>query len=73
MADKTLNNDVQKLRAMTVADLRQRLSEAKQEMFAMRVKAVTKEQTDTSAVRKKRREIARINTVITEKSRVAAN
>jgi len=73
MAEKTLNNDVQKLRAMTVADLRQRLADAKQEMFAMRVKAVTKEQTDTSAVRKKRREIARINTVITEKSGAAAN
>lgn len=69
MAEKTLNDDAKKLRALPAADLQTRLADAKQEMFAMRVRSVTKEQKDTSAIRKKRREIARINTVLTEKSR----
>ncbi len=63
--------DNEKLRKMTPDDLQERLAEAKQELFSLRVKQVTKEVEDTSTIRMKRREIARIRTIMNEKAKAA--
>ncbi|MDX1971517.1 MAG: 50S ribosomal protein L29 [Candidatus Sumerlaeia bacterium] len=65
MADVQTN---EQLRKQSVQDLELRLQESKRDAFRLRVKATTKELSDTSAIRKKRREIARILTVLNEKS-----
>lgn len=57
------------LREQPVEDLELRLDETKREMFNLRLKATTKELTDPSGINKRRRDIARINTVIAEKRR----
>lgn len=65
MAKNTLT--AASLREQNNADLATRLAEAKQELFRLRVRATTKELTNPDIIRKKKREIARINTVLTEK------
>lgn len=69
MADQVFDNE--KLRQMTPQDLEERLAQAKQELFALRVKAVTKEVEDTTTIRSKRREIARILTIARENATAA--
>jgi large subunit ribosomal protein L29 len=65
MADVQTN---EQLRKQSAEDLELRLQESKRDSFRLRVKATTKELTDTSGIRKKRREIARILTILNEKS-----
>jgi len=69
MAENVFDNE--KLRKMTPDDLVERLEKAKQELFALRVRATTKELSDTSAIRFKRREVARIQTIMSEKRAAA--
>ena len=70
MADKPAN--AQELRKNTVDELKLRLDEAKGELFKLRVRTTTKELTNGNAIRFKRREIARLNTIIAEKQREGA-
>jgi large subunit ribosomal protein L29 len=65
MAKKVLTAET--LRKNNVEELAERLEAARQELFAMRVRTVTKEQQDTSAIRDKRREMARILTIMNQK------
>lgn len=69
MADTTATASV--LRDNSVEELKLRLEEAKHDLFRLRVKATTKELLNTNEMREKRREIARILTILTEKSNAA--
>ena len=55
------------LREQTKEELVLRLAEAKKELFNLRVRMTTKELTNPSDIRFKRREIARLLTLIGEK------
>ena len=56
------------LRELSVADLQQRLDEAKKSLTDMRFKkAVTGQLENPTRIRTTRREIARIQTILTEK------
>jgi len=56
-----------KLREHTPEELETRLGETKKELFKYRVQAVTGELVTKHLIREKRRDVARINTIINEK------
>jgi large subunit ribosomal protein L29 len=57
------------LRAMTIDELEAKLLENKKEQFNLRVQQSTGQLTNTAQIRKVRREIAKINTLITERKK----
>ena len=54
------------LRAMTIDELEAKLLENKKEQFNLRIQQSTGQLSNTAQIRKVRREIAKINTLITE-------
>lgn len=62
---------LEELRSQSVADLNAQLVEAKKELFNLRFQNATNQLTNTSRIKEVRRNIARIQTIITEKSNVA--
>lgn len=61
-----------KLRENTPEELRLRLDDAKKDMFTLRVRQTTKELENPHAIKTKRRDIARILTILHEKAAKAA-
>ncbi len=59
------------LRAQTVADLQAKLVDAKKELFNLRFQNATNQLENTSRIKEVRKSIARIQTIITEKSQAA--
>ncbi len=59
------------LRAKTPAELQDELVSAKKELFNLRFQNATNQLDNTSRIKEVRRNIARIQTVITEKSKSA--
>ena len=57
------------LRAMSLDELEEKLVQNKKEQFNLRIQQSTGQLTNTSQVRKVRREIAQINTLITERKK----
>ncbi|HQK94732.1 MAG TPA: 50S ribosomal protein L29 [Armatimonadota bacterium] len=57
---------------MGLADLREQLREQKQALYQLRYRLASHQLADVTAVRKARKEIARIYTAISEKERAAA-
>ena len=57
------------LRAMTIDELEAKLVEDKKEQFNLRIQQSTGQLANTSQVSKVRREIAKINTLITEREK----
>lgn len=57
------------LRAMTIDELEAKLVESKKEQFNLRIQQSTGQLANTAQVRKVRREIAKINTLITERKK----
>jgi len=57
------------LRAMTVDELEAKLLEAKKEQFNLRIQQSTGQLQNTAVIRKVRREIAKINTLLTERKK----
>jgi len=57
------------LRAMSLDELEIKLTEDKKEQFNLRVQQSTGQLTNTAQVRKVRREIAQINTLIAERKK----
>ena len=57
------------LRAMTIDELETKLTENKKEQFNLRVQQATGQLQNTSNIRKVRREVARINTLISERKK----
>lgn len=60
---------IKDLRSMTVDELEAKLVEAKKEQFNLRIKQSTGQLQNTANVRKVRREIAKINTLLTERKK----
>ena len=63
MAKKTKTKD---FRAMSASELETKLLENKKEQFNLRVQQSTGQLQNTATIRKTRREIAKINTLLTE-------
>ena len=65
------NKYVEDLKAKTVAELNEELVAAKKELFNLRFQNATNQLDNTSRIKEVRKNIARIQTVITEKSKLA--
>ena len=67
------NKYVEGLNAKSAAELNEELVAAKKELFNLRFQNATNQLDNTSRIKEVRKNIARIQTVITEKSKAAAN
>ena len=65
------NKYVEDLKAKTAAELNEELVAAKEELFNLRFQNATNQLDNTSRIKEVRKNIARIQTVITEKSKLA--
>ena len=65
------NKYVEELKVKTAAELNEELVAAKKELFNLRFQNATNQLDNTSRIKEVRKNIARIQTVITEKARVA--
>ena len=65
------NKYVEDLKAKTAAELNEELVAAKKELFNLRFQNATNQLDNTSRIKEVRRNTARIQTVITEKSKMA--
>ena len=62
---------LEELNAQSAADLKMQLVEAKKELFNLRFQNATNQLDNTSRIKEVRKNIARIQTVITQKEKVA--
>ena len=62
---------LKELKGQTVAELKAKLVEAKKELFNLRFQNATNQLDNTARIKEVRKNIARIQTVITEKENVA--
>ena len=62
---------VKELKSQSVADLKAQLVDAKKELFTLRFQNATNQLDNTARITEVRKNIARIQTVITEKEKVA--
>ena len=67
---KTSKN-LEELKTQSVADLNAQLVDAKKELFNLRFQNATNQLDNTSRIKEVRKNIARIQTIITEKAKVA--
>ncbi len=65
------NKYVESLQAKTAVELKEELVAAKKELFNLRFQNATNQLDNTSRIKEVRKNIARIQTVITEKSKLA--
>ena len=65
------NKYVEELKAKSAAELNQELVAAKQELFNLRFQNATNQLDNTSRIKEVRKNIARIQTVIAEKTKLA--
>ena len=65
------NKFVEELRAKSAAELNQELVAAKKELFNLRFQNATNQLDNTSRIKEVRKNIARIQTVIAEKTKLA--
>ena len=65
------NAYLKELKGQTVAELKAKLVEAKKELFNLRFQNATNQLDNTARIKEVRKNIARIQTVITEKENVA--
>ena len=65
------NKYVEELKAKSAAELNQELVAAKKEMFNLRFQNATNQLDNTSRIKEVRKNIARIQTVIAEKTKLA--
>ena len=66
-----INKYVEDLKSKSAAELNEELVAAKKELFNLRFQNATNQLDNTSRIKEVRKNIARIQTVITEKARVA--
>lgn len=66
-----INKYVEDLKTKSAAELNQELVAAKKELFNLRFQNATNQLDNTSRITEVRKNIARIQTVITEKARLA--
>ena len=60
---------IKDLRAMSVDELETRLVECKKEQLSLRIQQATSQLQNTSAIAKVRKEVAQINTLLTERKK----
>ena len=60
---------IKDLRAMSVDELEARLVECKKEQLTLRIQQAIGQLTNTSAISKVRKEVAQINTLLTERKK----
>ena len=65
------NKYLEELKTQSVADLNAQLVDAKKELFNLRFQNATNQLDNTSRIKEVRKNIARIQTLITEKAKVA--
>ena len=65
------NKYLEELKAKTAAELNEELVAAKKELFNLRFQNATNQLDNTSRIKEVRKNIARIQTIITEKEKVA--
>ena len=65
------NKYVEELKGKTAAELNEELVAAKKELFNLRFQNATNQLDNTSRIKEVRKNIARIQAVVTEKARVA--
>ena len=65
------NKYLEELKSQSAAELKQQLVEAKKELFNLRFQNATNQLDNTSRIKEVRKNIARIQTIITEKEKVA--
>ena len=65
------NKFVEGLKAKSAAELQEELVAAKKELFNLRFQNATNQLDNTSRIKEVRKNVARIQTVITEKSKLA--
>ena len=63
--------ELKKMREMTEVELNNELAKMKKELFNLRFQNATNQLDNTSRIKEVRKNIARIQTVITEKSKLA--
>ena len=66
-----INNYVEDLKAKSAAELNNELVAAKKELFNLRFQNATNQLDNTARIREVRKNIARIQTVMTQKAKVA--
>ena len=66
-----MNKYVEELKGKSAAELNEELVAAKKELFNLRFQNATNQLDNTSRIKEVRKNIARIQTVITEKSKLA--
>ena len=66
-----INKYVEDLRSQSAAELNEQLVAAKKELFNLRFQNATNQLDNTSRIKEVRKNIARIQTIITEKKKVA--
>ena len=66
-----INKYVEELKAKSVTELNEELVAAKKELFNLRFQNATNQLDNTSRIKEVRKNIARIQTIITEKEKVA--
>lgn len=66
-----MNKYVEELKGKSAAELNEELVAAKKELFNLRFQNATNQLDNTSRIKEVRKNIARIQTVITEKARLA--
>lgn len=66
-----INKYVEELKAKSVAELNEELVAAKKELFNLRFQNATNQLDNTSRIKDVRKNIARIQTVMTEKAKLA--
>ena len=62
---------LEELKTLSVADLKAQLVDAKKELFNLRFQNATNQLDNTARIKEVRKNIARIQTIITEKEKVA--
>lgn len=67
------SNYIKELREESVEGLQQKLVDAKKELFNLRFQNATNQLENTARIKEVRKNIARIQTIITEKAREAMN
>ena len=67
----TTSKYLEELKGQSVTDLNAQLVEAKKELFNLRFQNATNQLDNTSRIKEVRKNIARIQTIITEKEKVA--
>ena len=71
MSQRKTSAYLEELKSLTVADLQSQLVDAKKELFNLRFQNATNQLDNTARIKEVRKNIARIQTVITEKASVA--